>query len=65
MGMLAMAMLAMTILVHFGCYMGPLRHLRAPQDQICGTIASHLGHATLVRWQVNLHMAMAMAKKQG
>ena len=34
----------------FGCYIGPLRHLHAPQGPTCGTILqpSHLGHARLV-----------------
>ena len=45
-----MAMLAMTILVTFGWYIGPLHHLHAPQGPTCGTILqpSHLGHARLV-----------------
>ena len=36
----------------FGWYIGPLRHLHAPQGPTCGTILqpSHLGHARLVRW---------------
>ena len=41
-----MTMLAMTILIHFGCYMEPLGHLHAPQGPTCGTTLqpSHLGH---------------------
>jgi hypothetical protein len=43
---MAMAMLAMTILVHFWCYIGPLGHLHAPQGPICGTALqpSHLAN---------------------
>ena len=49
-----MAMLAMTILVHFWVLYVAIGHLHAPQGPTCGTTLqpSHLGHARLVRWQL-------------
>jgi hypothetical protein len=71
-----MDMLAMTILVHFGCYIVPLRHLHASHGPTCGTTLqpSHMGHTRPISslvWTVhvpfyvpkprtNLHMAITM-----
>jgi hypothetical protein len=53
-----MAMLAMTIRVHFWVLMGPLGHPHAPQGPTCGTALqpSHLTHtrpASSLVWTVH------------